>query len=328
MKKKRLLFVLIAITMCLSLSSCDRSKPEISGIKKTVTVVCGEDFNLEDYLNENAVINDTLEDDVEKTYTLDQLEHTIKCDESIYNSETGDVDTSDLGNYEVELKVADEAGNKTKVQFKLNLYPFEIKRGFYCVSGGLNGFCSFENKSKTYLKVNSLYYSYYDNDDVLLYDREWETEIWSSEVTRYLKPGETGFSICNTDDVAVNNRNDVSKFSIKIDYAEATEDDENLTLSVGPVKTKTYRDIMGGGITFDTYITNTLEHAITGYTMLMGMYNKDNDLIGVYQDMDSARIKPSEKKKVHIDEISGFNYSQKVFDQVKYVKAIAVENDL
>jgi len=54
---------------------------------------------------------------------LSELEHIIKCDGDIYNAETGEFNTEQFGNYDVELSVKDKSNNNTTFAFtvKLNL---------------------------------------------------------------------------------------------------------------------------------------------------------------------------------------------------------------
>lgn len=78
--------------LCLSVTGCDHTAPKVSGVGETIEMDCGTKLNLEDYLNENLSISDET-DEGTVDYKFSEPEHTITDDDSIYNVETGDVDT-------------------------------------------------------------------------------------------------------------------------------------------------------------------------------------------------------------------------------------------
>lgn len=123
--KKRVLIALLGLLICLGLTGCDREAPVISGLNSVVELDCGTDFNLKDYLIENAKITDET-DDGTVNYNLSELEYTITCDETTYNAETGKFSTEKFGNYDVELSVSDKSNNKTTFAFTVILNPLHI----------------------------------------------------------------------------------------------------------------------------------------------------------------------------------------------------------
>lgn len=123
--KKIFLCIGTAVVICVSLTGCDREAPVISGIDSVIELDCGTKFNLEDYLNENVDIADET-DDGSVQYKLSELEHTIKCSGDVYNVETGEFNTEQFGNYDVELSVKDKSNNNTTFTFTVKLNPLHI----------------------------------------------------------------------------------------------------------------------------------------------------------------------------------------------------------
>jgi hypothetical protein len=124
--KRKMLFAAVMVMLCLGFSGCDRTAPEVSGVGDTVEVDCDTKLNLENYLNDHLKITDET-DDGTVDYKLADLEHEIVCDESIYNSETGDIDTTKPGDYDVELTLQDESNNKTSLSFSLVLQSLKME---------------------------------------------------------------------------------------------------------------------------------------------------------------------------------------------------------
>lgn len=124
-QKRYALAVFMALLMCFALTGCDREAPVISNLDSVIELDCGTDFNLKDYLSENAVITDET-DDGTVNYSLSDLEYTITCDETVYNVETGAFNTEKYGNYDAELTVSDKSKNKTTFAFTVKLDPLHI----------------------------------------------------------------------------------------------------------------------------------------------------------------------------------------------------------
>ena len=124
--KRKILVMAALFLLCLGVTGCDRTAPEVSGVGETIEMDCGTKLNLEDYLNENLSISDET-DDGKVDYKLSDLEHTITNDDSIYNAETGDVDTDKPGEYNFTLTVQDEKNNKTETSFTLVLKALKME---------------------------------------------------------------------------------------------------------------------------------------------------------------------------------------------------------
>ena len=129
MKRKimpKIMVIAALFLLCLGMTGCDRTAPEVSGVGETIEMDCGTKLNLEDYLNENLSISDET-DDGKVDYKLSELEHTITNDDSIYNAETGDVDTDKPGEYNFTLTVQDEKKNKAETSFTLVLKALKME---------------------------------------------------------------------------------------------------------------------------------------------------------------------------------------------------------
>ena len=124
--KRKILVMAALFLLCLGVTGCDRTAPEVSGVGETIEMDCGTKLNLEDYLNENLSISDET-DDGKVDYKLSDLEHTITNDDSIYNAETGYVDTDKPGEYNFTLTVQDEKNNKTETSFTLVLKALKME---------------------------------------------------------------------------------------------------------------------------------------------------------------------------------------------------------
>ena len=80
----------MAALFCLGCTGCDRTPPEVSGIKDVVTIDCKTKYNIETYLNNYLKITDETGDGIIE-YKLEELEHAISfSDENIYNVHTGE----------------------------------------------------------------------------------------------------------------------------------------------------------------------------------------------------------------------------------------------
>lgn len=115
----------MALAICFGLTGCDREPPVISGLDGAIELDCGTELNLPDYLNQNVEITDET-DDGTVNYQLSDLEYTIKCDESLYDAETGNFNTEKYGSYDVELAVKDESNNEATATFTVKLNPLHL----------------------------------------------------------------------------------------------------------------------------------------------------------------------------------------------------------
>lgn len=100
----------------------DKEKPVIHGIKEgeIVDIEFGEKFNLEDFLDEKTTFTDNVSKEID--------EYLMETADNIFNSKTADVDTMQPGEYDSNISIEDEAGNKTVVNFVLNIKPLHISK--------------------------------------------------------------------------------------------------------------------------------------------------------------------------------------------------------
>lgn len=126
MRKIILIFTMAAL-FCLGCTGCDRTPPEVSGIKDVVTIDCETKYNIETYLNNYLKITDETGDGIIE-YKLEELEHAISLsDENIYDVHTGEIDTSKPGEYNVRVLLKDKSNNKSEFDFTLVLEPLKME---------------------------------------------------------------------------------------------------------------------------------------------------------------------------------------------------------
>ena len=300
--KKILIAIVMVFIACMAMAGCDRTEPELSGVDKTVTVKCGTDFNIEDYLNGKVNIKDET-DDGTKSYKLSDLEHSIKCDESIYDEKTGKINTDGFGEFDVELTVSDEAGNDATTSFQLVLDPIETQKGFYVFKNSydssydLQGYCSFKNTSKQKLVINEIKFEYLDKDGTMIGDYELDKGAFCPSV---LKSGETGFAYDALSNVAshITSSKDIDKIVVDYDYGEATEDDVDKTLRMSELKEINNYQYNVSHFAAETTLTNPYDKDVEYYAFLAGMFDKKGKLIGVMDGaMDAGTIKAKGKRK-------------------------------
>lgn len=296
----RKVFLLLTITILVfTFAGCDTEKPKVSGVEKTVEVQCGTKLNLKDYLKEKIKISDRTDKGV-KNYKLDQLEYSIDCDKTIYNSKTGDVNTDQFGKFRVSLTVSDKAGNDTTVSFKLILNPIKVEKDFYIYEDSpsddyeLMGYCSFENTSKQPVAIEGIKFDYTDKDGV---------SVCGSDMVeyspKYLAGGEIGFAkdTYSGSEAKLETEEDISSVSVKVDY-KATKKKDKTTLKVGPFKMIYDYDYDQSHFAAETILTNPFEEEAEDYSLIAGMYDKNNKLIGVLENiLSNGSIKANGKRK-------------------------------
>lgn len=303
MKRKVIIIGCAVVSTILSLcmlAGCDRSAPELSGINETVEVMCGTDFNIEEYLNENLQIKDETDDGTAE-YKLSDLEHSITCEGSIYDEETGKIDTGDFGKFDFTLTIKDEAGNKSDLAFALKLNPLDIEKGFYVYkdeisSGGFSvlGYCEYINKSEKFLQIDSVEFEYLDAEG---------TTVCSTDMTEYtpmyVAPGKNGYgqdTYASTEAI-LSDPDDVAEVKVNIKYSKAKKEDDN-TLIVGDMEMIHNYDSNVSGFAAQTTVENPYAKKVENYLLLAGMYDGDGQLIGVMDAMmNSENIGANGKAK-------------------------------
>ena len=117
---KTLALCVIVVFECALFCGCgDETPPEIGGIEDVVEVQCGTDFNLTEYLDEKIKVTDDSGEDID---------YKVKCDKKVYDSKTGEIDTSQYGEYKVTLTATDNAENSTDAEFTLKLNPIHVTK--------------------------------------------------------------------------------------------------------------------------------------------------------------------------------------------------------
>jgi predicted small secreted protein len=117
--KKYIAIIVVAFT-CFLLGGCgDKTAPTIEGVKETVDVQCGTDFNLTDYVSKKIEIKDDSDEEPEVV---------INCDKKVYDNKTGKVNTGKDGEYKVKITAKDAAANTTEKEFTLRLNPIHVTK--------------------------------------------------------------------------------------------------------------------------------------------------------------------------------------------------------
>lgn len=100
----------------------DKTNPKIEGLESgsVIEVQCGTQFNLNEYLKDKISISDDV--------TVDLKEYYTECDEKVYDSISGKVDTCYSGEFPVKLSAKDEAGNEGSLDFVLKLNPVHVTK--------------------------------------------------------------------------------------------------------------------------------------------------------------------------------------------------------
>ena len=135
-----------------------------SKVEELVKIDCGTLFNIKDYLNERITITNT---DKSVEYKLSDFDYTVDCPETVYNAASGKLDTSKSGEYDVELTINSGCFENKKINFKINLNPLVIDKGYYVYksdtsSSGFEylGYCEYKNTSVENLSVTSVEFQF------------------------------------------------------------------------------------------------------------------------------------------------------------------------
>ena len=100
----------------------DKTNPVIEGLEagSVIEVQCGTQFNLNEYLKDKISISDNV--------TMDLKEYYTECDEKVYDSISGKVDTCYSGEFPVKLSTKDEAENEGSLDLVLKLNPVHVTK--------------------------------------------------------------------------------------------------------------------------------------------------------------------------------------------------------
>ena len=98
----------------------DKQAPVISGIKDSLEVTCGTEFNIKEYLDKNIKIEDNVSKDIK--------DYEIKCDSDLYVKESGKVKTGAAEDLVFTISVTDEAENKAEKELTVSLKPIHVTK--------------------------------------------------------------------------------------------------------------------------------------------------------------------------------------------------------
>ena len=261
-----------------------------STVEDTVEMDCGTPFNVIDYIKENVKLTNQAGD---KEYDLNDFKYTIDCDDSVYNANTGDFDTTKFGEFPVKLTIDPESFENNELSFTVKLNPLVINKGYYVYDSGVSssgldylGFCEYKNTSSENLKVNSIEFQYFDKDNVM---------VGSSDMPEYsldyLESGASGYALdtYSSFNSVISSSDEIARVDVLIDYGKTTGADTT-SLQVGDMEITNNYDNNVSGFAGTAVVTNPYDKNAEYFSLLAGMYDADGNLVGVMDSMDSNGI--------------------------------------
>lgn len=107
----------------------DTTAPKISGIKpnEKLSITCGTEFNLKEYLDDNIKITDDVSGEI-KEYDIRVVKDIVDdvTEKSLYNPASGEITTIVDGMLEFEISAKDSAGNEAVVKMNVELLPVHL----------------------------------------------------------------------------------------------------------------------------------------------------------------------------------------------------------
>lgn len=293
-----LIALVMAFTMTWLLCGCGGDDLTFSGIKGPIKIDCGTEFNLDDYLNENLKIKDAAEDS-SKEYKLKDLQYEITCDE-LYDAEKGTIDTSEYGKFEGSLTINDENAGKASMDFTLKLNPLSIQKGYYVYESDiadsgfdLLGYCSFTNGTKETFRIDEIEFQYFDKDGIMVCSTDM-----CDYAPVYVGKGQTGFAEDNFSgtEAVIKSPDDIVKVKVLIDYNLAKAENST-TLDCSEPEIIHNFDYNESGFAAEFVVTNNTKKK-GECVLLAGMYDADDNLIGMLDCMDRPNITAGGKAKL------------------------------
>lgn len=290
--------LVMALCMVSALCGCGGDDLKFSGLKGPIKIDCGTEFNLDEYLNENLRIKDAAEDS-DKEYKLKDLTYEITCDE-IYNAETGAIDTSEYGKFEGNLVIDDENAGKASFDFALKLNPISVEKGYYVYESDiadsgfeLMGFCSFTNGSKETFRIEEIEFQYFDKDGIMVCSTDMP-----DFAPVYVGKGQTGFAedTFSGIDAVIESPDDIVKVKVSIDYKLADAENSTTLECSEPEIIHNY-DSNVSGYAAEFVVTNNTKKK-GDCILYAGMYDAEDNLIGVMDCMDQPAIAAGGKAKL------------------------------
>ncbi|MDO5138249.1 MAG: hypothetical protein Q4D71_07270 [Oscillospiraceae bacterium] len=98
----------------------DTEPPVISGLEESVSVLCGTNFNVKDYLRKNITINDNVTESVS--------EYSVTCDDDLYDIGSGNVKTTRVKDLTFVISAEDEAKNEAKREMVVSLKAIHVTK--------------------------------------------------------------------------------------------------------------------------------------------------------------------------------------------------------
>lgn len=290
-----------------------------SSLEEVVEMDCGTIFNVNDYFSENIKIVNQAES-VE--YQMDDFDYTVDCDETIYNSASGKLDTGKFGEYNAALTINSKSFENNTVSFNIRLNPLAIEKGYYVYKNEFAsnyeylGFCEYENTSVEDLAVTSIEFQFFDKDGVMVGSSDMPE--YSRE---YVASGESGYALDTfaSSGSLISSVDEITDVEVNIKFEKPDEAD-GTSLEVENTEITNDYEYNVSGFAGTTIITNPYDKNIEYYTLLVGMYDSDGNLIGVMNSMDFNGINANSKVKSTAGWLPD---SREIPDKVKELKASA-----
>lgn len=290
-----------------------------SSLEEVVEMDCGAIFNVNDYFSENIKIVNLAES---AEYKLDDFDYTINCDETIYNSASGKLDTGKFGEYNATLTFNSKSFENNTVSFSIKLNPLAIEKGYYVYKNEFAsnyeylGFCEYKNTSVEDLTVRSIEFQFFDKDGVMIGSSDMPD--YSRE---YVASGESGYALDTfaSSGSIISSIDEIVDVKVNIEFEKPNEAD-NTSLEVGNTEITNDYEYNVSGFAGITVITNPYDKKIEYYKLLVGMYDSEGKLIGVMDSMDFDGINADSKARATAAWLPD---SREIPDMVKTLKASA-----
>lgn len=290
-----------------------------SSLEEVVEMDCGVIFNVNDYFSENIKIVNLAED---TEYELADFDYTIKCDETVYNSASGKLDTGKFGEYDAILTINSKSFENSSVSFSIKLNPLAIEKGYYVYKNEYTshydylGFCEYKNTSVEDLTVKSIEFQFFDKDGVMV-----SSSDMSDYSREYLASGESGYALDTFASVGslINSSDEIADVKVNIEF-EKPDKVDSTSLKVEDTEITNDYEYNTSGFAGITVVTNPFDKDVEYYTLLVGMYDDEGKLIGVMNSMDFEGINANSKARAAAVWLPD---SREILDMVKTLKASA-----
>lgn len=290
-----------------------------SNLEEVVEMDCGVLFNVNDYFSENIKIVNLAEN---AEYKLDDFDYTINCDETVYNTASGKLDTGRFGEYHAVLTINSKSFESNIVSFDIKLNPLAIEKGYYVYKNDFApgydylGFCEYKNTSVENLMVTSIEFQFFDKDGVMVGSSD--SPDYSRE---YVAGGESGYALDTfaSFGMPISSANEIADVEVNIKFKKPDEAD-NTSLEVGDMEITNDYEYNVSGFAGITVITNPYDKDIEYYQLLAGMYDGEGNLIGVMDSMNFDGINANSKSRTTA---SWLPDSREIPDITKELKASA-----